>query len=116
MDYKYRLDHQKIAGEIKRARRLANLTQAELAEKIDISANAVAKLESNLMTASLQTLISIANVLHMDLNRLFSVEYDANEEDSLDAFLGSLIHSLPSEDKEFMIHIINGLKLYHNKK
>ena len=114
MEYRYKLDHQNIAKRIKAARKLANLTQAELAEKIDISTNAVAKLENNLMTASLQTLLNIANVLNIDINYLFLDEEQANDgEVNIDAFLDSLIHSLSQKDKEFIIHIVNGLKLYN---
>ncbi len=114
MEYKYKLDYQNIAKRIRAARKLANLTQAELAEKIDISTNAVAKLENNLMTASLQTLLNIANVLNIDINYLLLDEEQAKDgETSLDAFLDSLIHCLSQKDKEFIIHIVNGLKLYN---
>ena len=51
MDYQYKVDYPLIAKRIKEARKLAGLTQEQLAEKIEISTNAVAKLENNLMTA-----------------------------------------------------------------
>ena len=60
MDYKYKVDYPLIAKRVKEARKFAGLTQEQLAEKIDISANAVAKLENNLMTASLQTLVNLS--------------------------------------------------------
>lgn len=113
MDYKYKIDYPLIAKRIKTARKLAGLTQEQLAEKIDISANAVAKLENNLMTASLQTLVNISNVLKIDINYLLCPDYAADEETSLDAFLDSLIHNLSPKDKDFIIHVINGLKLYN---
>ena len=64
MDYKYKLDYHLISKRIKDARKLSGLTQEQLAEKIGISTNAVAKLENNLMTASLQTLVNIAIVMN----------------------------------------------------
>lgn len=112
MDYKYKVDYPLIARRIKTARKLAGLTQEQLAEQIDISTNAVAKLENNLMTASLQTLVNIANVLHMDINDLLCEERPAEEESSQDAFLCGLIRGLSSADKDFIIHVINGMKLY----
>ena len=115
MEYRYKLDQRNIARRIKTARKLANMTQAELAEKIDISANAVAKLENDLMTVSLQTLVNIANVLNLDINYLLSDENEAEDgETSLDAFWDSLIRGLSKKDKEFVIHVINGLKLYRS--
>jgi len=104
-----------MSKKIKDARKNANLTQAELAEKINISANAVAKLETNLMTASLQTLINIVNVLNIDINYLLLNENgESCEETSRDVFLNSLISSLSQKDKDLIIHIINGLKIYNN--
>lgn len=113
MDYKYKVDYPLIARRIKAARKRAGLTQEQLAEKIDISTNAVAKLENNLMTASLQTLVSIANVLGIGMDYLLCENYPTNQEDNLDVFLNGLIDGLSQQDKEFIIHVINGLKFYH---
>lgn len=114
MERKYKLDYQMIAKRIKAARRAAQLTQAELAEKINISTNAVAKLETNLMSVSLQTLINIANVLDIDMNYLLSDNVDVNGNDeNTDIFLESLIADLSMRDKAFIIHTINGLKAYN---
>lgn len=112
MDYKYKLDYTLIAKRIKEARKVAGLTQEQLAEKIDISTNAVAKLENNLMTASLQTLVNIANVLNIDFNYLLRDERGSQEDASFDVFLDGLLHSLSPKDKEFIIHVIKGMKLY----
>jgi len=115
MEYLYKLDYPNIAEKIKKARKSVGLTQAELAEKINISTNAVAKLENNLMAPSLQTLINIANVLNIDMNYLFRDESTTNKEDAhLDMLLDGLIHNLSPKDKKFIIHILNGMKLYHN--
>lgn len=114
MGYKYKLDYQVIAKRIKAARRAAQLTQAELAEKINISTNAVAKLETNLMNVSLQTLINIANVLNIDMNYLLSDSNETNGNyENTDMFLESLIAGLSMRDKAFIIHTINGLKAYN---
>lgn len=110
MECKYTLDYPLIAKRIKEARKFAGLTQEQLAEKIDISTNAVAKLENNLMTAKLQTLINIVNVLNVDINYLFLPEERTDENASRDLFLDSLIQGLSSAEKDFMIHVINGLK------
>ena len=68
MEYRYKLDYSFIARRVKEARDAANLTQAELAERIDISTNAVAQLETDRMHPKLQTLLNIANVLQLDVN------------------------------------------------
>ena len=114
MDYRYKVDYPLIAKRIKTARKLAGLTQEQLAEKIDISTNAVAKLENNLMTVSLQTLVNIANVLHMDINDLLCEERPAEDETSQDAFLSGLVRSLSPSEKAFVIHVINGMQRYQS--
>ena len=96
-------------------RKQNNMTQEQLAEKIDISTNAVAKLENNLMTASLQTLVNIANVLGIGMDYLLCESYPADQESNIDVFLDGLIDGLSQQDKEFIIHVINGLKLYHTR-
>lgn len=114
MEYRYKLDYQTIAKRVKAARKAAQITQAELAEKINISTNAVAKLETNLMHISLQTLINIANALDIDINYLLSSNDDMDGKDkNMDVFLESLIKSLSMRDKAFIIHTINGLKAYN---
>ena len=77
---------------------------------VDISTNAVAKLENNLMTVSLSTLVQIANVLHLDFNTLLSAK--EQPEDTVDDFLHGLIDSLSANEKEFVIHIIQGMKRF----
>jgi transcriptional regulator with XRE-family HTH domain len=117
MEYKYKLDYKIISKRIKAARKLANLTQAELAEKIGVSTNAIAKLETNIMTASLQTLINIANVFKIDINYLLLEESEVSKEKTgVDVFFDNVIYNLSQHDKEFIIHIINGLKIYNADK
>lgn len=111
MDYKYKLDYPLIAKRIKAARSAAGLTQEQLAEKINKTPNAVAKLEVNLMKPSLRTLINIANVLGIDLNYLLS-DSSASEEDLL---FDGLVGSLTPKDKLFLIHVIKGLKMYNSE-
>lgn len=117
MEYKYKLDYHAIAKRVKAARKAAQMTQAELAEKVDVSTNAVAKLEANLMKVSLQTLVNIANVLDVDLNYLLadSTDIDGNTTNT-DMFLESLIRNLSMRDKTFIVHVINGLKAYNAEK
>ena len=109
MEQRYKVDYPAIARRVKEARRRAGLTQEQLAEQIDISANAVAKLENNLMNASLQTLVNIANALQLDMNDLLGVRARGGERDP---FLEGLLADLSPKDRYFLIYVINGLKLY----
>lgn len=110
MDCQYKLDYPAIARSIKSARKQLCMTQAELAERIELSTNAVAKLENDLMTPSLQTLVNIANVLHMDFNLLLS-RGTTQEKTSQDTLLSGLVSELSPQEKDFLIHVIRGFKL-----
>lgn len=109
MDYKYKLDYPAIAKRIKAARNAAGLTQETLAEMVGISTNAMGKLEVNLMTTSLKTLINIANVLDLDMNYLLC----GDEEKALDPLIDRMLQNLSGRDKEFTVHTILGLKKYY---
>ena len=109
MGYKYKLDYPAIAKRIKAARNAAGLTQETLAEMVGISTNAMGKLEVNLMTTSLKTLINIANVLDLDMNYLLC----GDEEKALDPLIDRMLQNLSGRDKEFIVHTILGLKKYY---
>lgn len=114
MEYQYKLDYSLIAKRVKRAREAAHLTQAELAEKIDITTNAVAQMETDRMHPKLQTLLNIANVLQLDVNYfLRSSPEQAGEIDELTLSLNSRLNSLSDKDKIFLLRIIEGLKKYN---
>ena len=112
MDYQYKVDHALIATRIKAARKQAGLTQEQLAEKIDISTNAVAKLENRLMSASLQTLVNICNTLHLDFNYLLCEDYGTREDTDRSVFLEHLFRTLSPREQDFIIYVMNGLKIY----
>lgn len=110
----YKLNYPLIAKRVKELRESAKLTQAELAEKIDISTNSVAQLETNRMKTSLWTLVNIANAFHLNID-YFLCE-DSKQDDKinkLDLALNSRLYNLSDKDKAFLIHVIDGLKLYH---
>ena len=115
MEYRYKLDYSFIARRVKEARAAANLTQAELAERIDISTNAVAQLETDRMHPKLQTLLNIANVLQLDVNYFLrnTSEDISHKEIEVDRLLKGWINDLTFKDKIFLLHIIEGLKRYN---
>lgn len=64
-----------VGKNIKKYRKLNNLTQRQLAEKLLLSESFIAKLESNThQTISLDTIEQIAHVLNIDIKNLFDKE------------------------------------------
>lgn len=115
MEYRYKLDYSFIAKRIKQAREAVHLTQAELAERIDISTNAIAQLETDRMHPKLQTLLNIANVLQLDINFFLrdSAGDKSDEEDETERLLKGWINELSSNERAFLLHFIQGLKKYN---
>jgi len=108
---RYRLDYDFLAKRIKDARKAKGYTQSKLAEKIDVSTNTIAKLETSYTTVSLKTLLAIANALDVDINFLLGntpIEGKPVDETSID----DLIRDFSSKDKEFLIQIITAMKAY----
>lgn len=111
MEHSYKVDFAQVAKRVKAARKAAGLTQEQLAEKVDISTNAIAKLESNLMATSLQTLVSIANVLRVDLNYFLCGEIQSG-----DALFDAMIRDLTPRERDFIACVIRDLKKYEENK
>lgn len=77
------MDLKEIGHRIKKARKMAQLTQEELAELIDVSPHYIYEIERGSKAMSLQTLEKIAVSMHQSLDYLFwgdSIPYNANAE------------------------------------
>lgn len=59
-----------IGSNIKRFRKAKNLTQEELAMKIDVSRSLIAQIERNYTSPSVILAYQIARVLEVDMNEL----------------------------------------------
>ncbi len=72
-----------IGNEIRKKRKVLNLTQTELAEKIGICRNYISDLENDRYTPSVKTLAKISKVLELDINFLVDMSeiQDNNEKE-----------------------------------
>lgn len=70
--------YEQVAKNIKKYRKLAGLTQAQLAEKIGVSHEFIRRIESKKgkKTFSFQTLWNISLVLNVSLNQLTEIDTD----------------------------------------
>lgn len=58
-------------NQLRKLRKEMNLSQSQLAEKIGVSRQTVSQIENNKLNPSLKICLSIAKILHTDLNTLF---------------------------------------------
>ena len=118
MDCRYILDYENLAKRIKEIRKLRGLTQEQLAEQSGLSWNFIAKIETDNTTISLQTLVSIANILDVSIDYLLlndTTMREQGERTSTDIFIENMLKDLTDIDKELLISIINIVKLYKSK-
>jgi len=63
-----------LGQRVKYLRRLSNLTQAQLAEKTNLSVNYISEIETGITSPTLKTLLKIAQELHVEMKELFNFE------------------------------------------
>ena len=97
-----------IANKIKLARKNARLTQAELAEKIDISAKQLSRIETADYTPSVPTFLKILKELNIDISD-FGIETKKEENRIKDRFK-QFIYSTSDDELEFYYSIITTIK------
>ena len=108
---RYKLDYTVLAQRIKQARQEKGYSQSKLAELAGVSTNTIGKLEINYTTVSLKTILTIANVLEVDINFLVS-DTPIDNKQATDLFIESLLHDFNEKDKQFLIQIISAMKSY----
>ena len=74
------MDQEKIGKFIAENRKKQNLTQEQLAEKLNISINAVSKWESGLNLPDVSLMLNLCNLLKITLNELFIGEKIKDED------------------------------------
>lgn len=71
-----------LGSQIARIRKERDITQAKLAEMIDVTIETISRLERGVSIPSLKTLETISNVLNVSLRELFDFEYTVKSMDS----------------------------------
>ncbi len=64
--------HLLLGKRVKYLRRLANLTQAQLAERANLSVNYVSEIETGIASPTLKTLLKLAQQLNVEIKELFN--------------------------------------------
>jgi len=110
---RYKLDYTVLAQRIKQARQEKGYSQSKLAELAGVSTNTIGKLEINYTTVSLKTILTIANVLEVDINFLVCDTAPDNKQ-ATDLFIDSLLQEFAEKDKQFLIQVISAMKSYRS--
>ena len=97
-----------IGARIKTARERAGLTQEDLAAELEMSPTHISVLERGIKSPKLETLVKIANTLHVSTDVLLQdvVLYAA---DGIASELSSAISRLPKRDQERILNAVRAL-------
>ena len=104
MDVKYK----EFGLRLREARKNRRLTMRELSEKINISENFLARIESNNGKPGLGTIIKICNELKISMDFLFQDSLFEMDIETLN------LEALSEPDRKFIIKTIKNLKTYRN--
>jgi len=94
---------------LREARKNRKLTMRELSEKVNISENFLARIESNNGKAGLGTIVKICNELKISMDFLFQDSLFDMDTKTLN------LEALSEPDKKFVIKTIKNLKAYRNE-
>ena len=100
-------DREYIAKKIRFARKKANLTQEELAEKVGISAKQISRIEIATYSPSLSTFLKLVNILKIDMSE-FGIQNSQNIHNSeTRENLMKIIYNATDSELEFYYQTLN---------
>jgi len=105
MDY---ANYEGLGKRIKEYRVVAGKSQAQLSEKINLSATYMSLIESGTRKPSLQTIISIANVLNVTVDSLLRDSMDKGKDTTMEE-LERLLQGVSRKKMEFIYRTIKFL-------
>lgn len=101
------MDNKKLLGKrIKGIRKSCNLTQEELAEKVNIDITTLSGIESGRHFPSLVTLEKIAKTLNVALTTLFDFNHLISTAE-MRSFIGNNMDLLSDDDIKFVYKLLN---------
>ena len=103
------MDYKGLGNRIRIARTKLKMTQQQLADAIDMSANYLGKVERADRILSLETLVKIANALGTNIDYLLSDSVGVNRE-SLVSEVDSYLVRMNEKEQA---HILNIVKSFH---
>lgn len=111
------MDYKKLGKRIREERKRLNLTQAELAEAIDISDTYMGAIERGERSLTLDTLVRLVNRLGVTIDYLLSDSVSDNDSNIMEQFK-QIIDCQPLERKEMAINVLRTIFSYfdENKK
>ena len=101
----YIMDFYQLGKKIRSLRLTNQLSQAELAESIDVSTNYIGQIERGDRKPSLETLVSLCEVLHTSLDYILS-DSRSSSDDYIMFNIESELKKLSTDEKQYFFQMI----------
>ncbi|WP_317322306.1 helix-turn-helix transcriptional regulator [Subdoligranulum variabile] len=102
------MDAKAVGRRIKAAREGQNMSQEELAARVEIAPTHVSVIERGIKVPRLDTFVAIANVLEVSADSLL-VDVVEHSTDSIASELSAAIADLPPEEKRRVLKVVSVL-------
>jgi len=109
------MDYKGLGNRIKIARTKLKMTQQQLADAIDMSANYLGKVERADRILSLETLVKLANALGTNIDYLLSESVKVNSE-SLISEIDSYLAKMNMKEQEYILNTVKSFHEYVEKQ
>lgn len=109
------MDYKKLGERIREERLKRNMTQAQLAEAVDISDTYMGAIERGERSLTLDTLVRLVNRLGVTVDYLLVDSVTNNDENVVNQFR-QIIDNQPAERKEWAINVLRTMFSYFNEE
>ena len=108
------MDYEKLGKRIREERTKLNLTQAQLAENVDISDTYMGAIERGERGVTLDTLVRLANRLGVTVDYLLSDSVSDSDSNIIEQ-IKQILDNQPLERKQLAVNILRTLFAYFEK-
>ena len=108
------MDYKRLGERIREERKRLNLTQAQLAEAIDISDTYMGAIERGERSLTLDTLVRLVNRLGVTVDYMLSDSVSDNDSNIMEQFK-QIIDCQPLERKQMAINVLRTIFSYFEK-
>ena len=109
------MDYKRLGERIREERKRLNLTQAQLAEAIDISDTYMGAIERGERSLTLDTLLRLVNRLGVTVDYMLSDSVSDNDSNIMEQFK-QIIDCQPLERKQMAINVLRTIFSYFEKE
>ncbi|NDO45915.1 helix-turn-helix transcriptional regulator [Clostridium sp. ASF356] len=110
------MDCKEMGSRIKKARLSQNLTQEQLAELLDISVSYVSLIERGSRNATVETLLAIADVLHVSVTSLLQDSGDLDRDEEQSNIWNELTKNRTAEEKDMILQTVKTIVTFLDRQ